>query len=253
MTAQKILVIDDSIMIRKMVKSILADKYEVLEANDGKTGLDAARQIFPDLILLDFVMPKYNGYQTLQAIRRVEGLQDTPVIMISGLKEQVAEHVPEPFVGFEFLEKPFEAEVLVSRIQSLLSTSTTAEAEKDAIQPVVRISTAAPVAAVAAATPVPIPPPRDKERDITKGGDEPTLQTVMAKLTSTETLLVQGIENLVQREVVARINALSDRVDRQDSIVTAMEQRLDRIQQLIEHQNKGLMVILKEIKSLHNK
>ncbi|MEE3718616.1 response regulator [Tumidithrix elongata RA019] len=237
MTAQKILVIDDSIMIRKMVKSILADKYEVLEANDGKTGLDAARRIFPDLILLDFVMPKYNGYQTLQAIRRVEGLQDTPVIMISGLKEQVAEHVPEPFVGFEFLEKPFEAEVLVSRIQSLLSESTPQSAAQ-VIQPVVSFS-------------APLPPPPLKERDVTKGGEEPTLQTVMAKLTSTETLLVQGIENLVQREVVARINALSDRVDKQDAVVASLEQRLDRIQQLIEHQNKGLMVILKEIKALH--
>jgi DNA-binding response OmpR family regulator len=253
MTAQKILVIDDSIMIRKMVKSILADKYEVLEANDGKTGLDAARQIFPDLILLDFVMPKYNGYQTLQAIRRVDGLQATPVIMISGLKEQVAEHVPEPFVGFEFLEKPFEAEVLVSRIQSLLSSATTPPPAEE-IQPVVRITTAPPTFAPAVAPAVAPPPPpiakAPKEREITKGGDEPTLQTVLAKLTSTETLLAQGIESLVQREVVARINALSDRVDRQDSIVTAMEQRLDRIQQLIEHQNKGLMVILKEIKGL---
>ncbi|MFO0212425.1 MAG: PleD family two-component system response regulator, partial [Pseudanabaena sp.] len=97
MTAKKVLVIDDSIMIRKMVKSILAGKYDVIEASDGKSGLDAARRSFPDLILLDFVMPKYNGYQTLQAIRRVEGLQNVPVIMISGLKEQVTEHVPEPF------------------------------------------------------------------------------------------------------------------------------------------------------------
>ena len=72
MTAKKVLVIDDSIMIRKMVKSILSGKYDVLEASDGKSGLDAARRAFPDLILLDFVMPKYNGYQTLQAIRRVE-------------------------------------------------------------------------------------------------------------------------------------------------------------------------------------
>ncbi|CAN1213260.1 response regulator [Tumidithrix helvetica PCC 7403] len=237
MTAQKILVIDDSIMIRKMVKSILADKYEVLEANDGKTGLDAARRIFPDLILLDFVMPKYNGYQTLQAIRRVEGLQDTPVIMISGLKEQVAEHVPEPFVGFEFLEKPFEAEVLVSRIQSLLSGSAPQSAA-EVVQPVVSLS-------------APLPPPPLKERDVTKG-DEPSLQTVMAKLTSTETLLVQGIENLVQREVVARINALSDRVEKQDAVVASMEQRLDRLQQLLEHQNKGLMVILREIKALQS-
>lgn len=121
--AKKVLVIDDSIMIRKMVKSILAGRYEVLEASDGKSGIEAARQFNPDLILLDFVMPKYNGYQTLQAIRKIEGLARTPVIMISGLKDQVAEHIPEPFVGFEFLEKPFEADVLIDHIERLLSNS----------------------------------------------------------------------------------------------------------------------------------
>lgn len=121
MAQKKVLVIDDSIMIRKMVKSILAGRYEVLEASDGKSGIEAARQFNPDLILLDFVMPKYNGYQTLQAIRKIEGLARTPVIMISGLKDQVAEHIPEPFVGFEFLEKPFEADVLIDHIERLLS------------------------------------------------------------------------------------------------------------------------------------
>jgi DNA-binding response OmpR family regulator len=121
---EKILVIDDSIMIRKMVKNILAGKYEVLEANDGKSGLEVARRTVPDLVLLDFVMPKYNGYQTLKAIRRFDNLRDIPIIMISGLKEQVAEHVPEPFVEFDFLEKPFEADVLLSRIQRLLKPST---------------------------------------------------------------------------------------------------------------------------------
>jgi PleD family two-component response regulator len=58
MAEKKVLVIDDSIMIRKMVKSILADRYEVIEASDGKSGIEAVRQFHPDLILLDFVMPK---------------------------------------------------------------------------------------------------------------------------------------------------------------------------------------------------
>jgi DNA-binding response OmpR family regulator len=230
MTAKKVLVIDDSIMIRKMVKSILAGKYDVLEASDGKSGLDAARRAFPDLILLDFVMPKYNGYQTLQAIRRVEGLQKVPVIMISGLKEQVTEHVPEPFTEFDFLEKPFEADVLVARIQNFLTTEP-----------------AQPVSAATARSSAPA-----AVREMPRA-EEPSLQMIVNRLTATETLLVQGIENLIQREVVARFNELNTRIDHQDQAINSLTQRMDKISEQIDHQNKGLMVILRELKALQAK
>lgn len=231
MTAKKVLVIDDSIMIRKMVKSILAGKYDVLEASDGKSGLDAARRAFPDLILLDFVMPKYNGYQTLQAIRRVEGLQKVPVIMISGLKEQVTEHVPEPFTEFDFLEKPFEADVLVSRIQNFLTPE----------------PTQVPSAATSRSS-----APVTVRQELTVA-EEPSLQMILTRLTSTETLLVQGIENLIQREVVARFNELNTRIEHQDNAIKSLNQRMEKISEQIEHQNKGLMVILRELKSLQGK
>jgi DNA-binding response OmpR family regulator len=230
MTAKKVLVIDDSIMIRKMVKSILSGKYDVIEASDGKSGLDAARRAFPDLILLDFVMPKYNGYQTLQAIRRVEGLQKVPVIMISGLKEQVTEHVPEPFTEFDFLEKPFEADVLVARIQNFLTP-----------EPAQPVSAATARSAPAAA------------REIQRAEEQPSLQTIVNRLTATETLLVQGIENLIQREVVARFNELNTRIDHQDNEIKTLNQRMGKISEQIDHQNKGLMVILRELKSLQGK
>ena len=231
MTAKKVLVIDDSIMIRKMVKSILSGKYEVIEASDGKSGLDAARKSFPDLILLDFVMPKYNGYQTLQAIRRVEGLQKIPVIMISGLKEQVTEHVPEPFTEFDFLEKPFEADVLVARIQNFLTPE----------QPTQPVSAASARSASVAV------------RDVQPISPEPSMQTLLNRLTSTETLLVQGIENLIQREVVARFNELNIRIEHQDNVIKTLSQRMDKISEQIDHQNKGLMVILRELKNLQSK
>jgi DNA-binding response OmpR family regulator len=242
MTAKKVLVIDDSIMIRKMVKSILAGKYDVLEASDGKSGLDAARKTFPDLILLDFVMPKYNGYQTLQAIRRVEGLQKIPVIMISGLKEQVTEHVPEPFTEFDFLEKPFEADVLVSRIQNFLNP--VSEPVQAAATTPSRVAETVSTVSTVQVQPQPQPIPAEVQ---------PTLQTIIHRLTATETLLVQGIENLVQREVVARFNELNTRIDHQDNEIKALNQRMSKISEQIDHQNKGLMVILRELKALQNK
>lgn len=201
-------------MIRKMVKQILAGKFDVLEASDGKTGLEAARKYIPDLILLDFVMPKYNGYQTLQAIRRFENLRNIPVIMISGLKEQVAEHVPEPFVGFEFLEKPFEAEMLLTRIQKLLHMT------------------------------LPSTPTGGKL-------SEDSSQVLLERLNATEHLLIQGIENLIQREVASRIAELTHRAAKQEEIISSMEKKIDKLTQQLDNQNKGMMMILREVKALH--
>lgn len=215
MTQKKVLVIDDSIMIRKMVKNILADQFEVLEASDGKSGIETARSVEPDIILLDFVMPKYNGYQTLQAMRRIESLKETPVIMISGLREQVAEHVPEPFEGFEFLEKPFEADVLIDRIKKLLHVSASA-----VVTTMQTMETGAPS------------------------------QAVIDKLAATENLLIQGIENLIQREVAARLAAITNKMQRQEASLANLEKKVETILQQVDNQNKGLMVILREVKAL---
>ncbi len=215
MTQKKVLVIDDSIMIRKMVKNILMDQFEVLEASDGKSGIETARSVEPDIILLDFVMPKYNGYQTLQAMRRIESLKDTPVIMISGLREQVAEHVPEPFEGFEFLEKPFEADVLIDRIKRLL-----------------HVSAPAPVTVM---------------QGLEAGAQS---QAVIDKLAATENLLIQGIENLIQREVAARLAAITNKLQRQEASLTNLEKKVETILQQVDNQNKGLMVILREVKAI---
>ncbi len=217
MELKKVLVIDDSIMIRKMVKSILADQFEVIEASDGKSGIETARSVQPDIILLDFVMPKYNGYQTLQAMRRIDSLKDTPVIMISGLREQVAEHVPEPFEGFEFLEKPFEAEVLIDRIKKLLHVSS---------------------------SPAPAPAPAPPETTLQQS------QALMEKLAATENLLIQGIESLIQREVAARLAAITNKMQKQEASLANLEKKIEAILQQVDNQNKGLMVILREVKAI---
>lgn len=254
MADKKVLVIDDSIMIRKMVKSILADRYEVIEASDGKSGIEAVRQFHPDLILLDFVMPKYNGYQTMQAIRKLDGFVHTPIIMISGLRDQVAEHIPEPFVGFEFLEKPFEADVLIDHIERLLSTSAPTP-------PASRAYSAASQALSQAPSPssyksIPAPAVADSMETVMEAylpPQQPDYQTVINKITATEMLLVQGIENLIQREVVARITEIGDQGEKREQRIDRLEQKLDKIIQLIEHQNKGLMVILREIKTVQGR
>ncbi len=211
MATKSVLVIDDSIMIRKMVASILADQFEVLEAKDGIVGLDVARRHRPDLILLDFVMPKMDGYDTMQAIRREDELRSIPIIMMSGLKEQVTARIPEPFVGFDFIEKPFESEALLERIQKTLQVAPILEVE---------------------------------------GAAEPTTQLLLNKITSLETLLIQGLEGLVQREVVSRVNLVTDKVDRQDQTLSTLNTKVDKMLHEIDRQNRGLIVLANELKQI---
>jgi DNA-binding response OmpR family regulator len=211
MTTKTVLVIDDSIMIRKMVASILADQFQVVEAKDGLTGLEAAKKHHPDLILLDFVMPKMDGYDTLQAIRREDSLKNTPIIMMSGLKEQVTARIPEPFVDFDFIEKPFEADALLARIQKVLQV--------------------APAAA---------PEP----------GSETNTQLILNRLTAIETLLIQGTENLIQREVVARLSGINQRLARQESRSSNLEAQISKLAGEVERHAQGLALIVKELRHI---
>ncbi|ABD03007.1 MULTISPECIES: response regulator [unclassified Synechococcus] len=211
MTTKTVLVIDDSIMIRKMVASILADQFQVVEAKDGLTGLEAAKKHHPDLILLDFVMPKMDGYDTLQAIRREDSLKNTPIIMMSGLKEQVTARIPEPFVDFDFIEKPFEADALLALIQKVLQV--------------------APAAA---------PEP----------GSETNTQLILNRLTAIETLLIQGTENLIQREVVARLSGINQRLARQESRSSNLEAQISKLAGEVERHAQGLALIVKELRQI---
>ncbi|MDX2272548.1 MAG: response regulator [Cyanobacteriota bacterium] len=214
MAAKTVLVIDDSIMIRKMVASILADQFEVLEAKDGLVGLDTAKKHHPDLILLDFVMPKMDGYETLQALRKEDDLRNTPVVMMSGLREQVTARIPEPFVGFDFIEKPFEASALVEQIQKALQVSP---------QPEVDLSS------------------------------EPMIQQLLSKMSTLETLFIQGTETMVQREVVSRLNNLNERVKQQEGVSHNLQTYMEKILAEIDRQNKGLALIANELRQIRKR
>jgi CheY-like chemotaxis protein len=207
----KILVVDDSILIRKMITSILAGQFEVLEAKNGFEGLEMARSHQPDLILLDFVMPDMDGYDTFQALRREEVLSLIPVIMMSGVKEEVIARIPEPLEGFDFIEKPFAAEALIDRIHNRLPI-------EDNLEPV----------------------------EVT----ETTIDLVLQKLTDVETLFIQGTENLIQREVVSRLNHLNKRGTQQDARLTKMEATLDKLVLEMKRQNQALGAVAHELKQI---
>lgn len=121
MASHKILVIDDSKVIRMRVREMLPPgNFEVLEAKDGVEGLNLIRQERPNLIMLDFLLPKMSGWEVFQQIQTSRELQTIPLVLMSGRKEEVAEKITEPFEYFAFVEKPFEKKQLVEAIKEAM-------------------------------------------------------------------------------------------------------------------------------------
>lgn len=122
MSLEKILIIDDSRVIRARIRDMLPQgNFEVLEAQDGAEGLQLIRQVHPNLVLMDFLMPRMNGWEVLQQLQQDATLWDIPLVVMSGRKEEVTEHVTEPFEYFEFVGKPFERHDLVEAIRSAMT------------------------------------------------------------------------------------------------------------------------------------
>ena len=120
--ANKILVIDDSRVIRARVRDMLPKgNFEVIEAKDGVEGIDAIREQKPNLIMLDFLLPRMSGYEVYQEIQAESEFQKIPLVMMSGRREELTEKIQEPFEFFEFIEKPFEKKELIGAIKGAMA------------------------------------------------------------------------------------------------------------------------------------
>ncbi|NJO39812.1 MAG: response regulator [Cyanobacteria bacterium CRU_2_1] len=119
--AQKILIIDDSKAVRMQIKEMLPKgNFEVLEAGDGVEGLDLMQQESPNLVLLDFFMPRMNGWEVVQQIQTHPTLSGIPIVLMSGRREEVEQKIPDLMNYFEFIGKPFEQPLLVKAIKSAM-------------------------------------------------------------------------------------------------------------------------------------
>jgi DNA-binding response OmpR family regulator len=118
---KKILVIDDEEDMQKLLKVRLEqENFIVLAAADGEAGVKAAELEMPDLILMDIMMPKMDGYSCLKEIRKIQKIKDTPVLMLSGKEE---EKIRDLFAFQKisgYVEKPFELDTLVIKIKEIL-------------------------------------------------------------------------------------------------------------------------------------
>ncbi len=118
----KILVIDDSTVIRMRVKDMLKDgNFAVIEAKNGLEGINLIRSERPNLIMLDFLLPKMSGWEVYQEIQKYPELKAIPLVLMSGRKEEVTEKLQEPFEFFAFVEKPFDQRQLIEAVKEAMA------------------------------------------------------------------------------------------------------------------------------------
>lgn len=121
MSTHKILVIDDSKVIRMRVKDMLPEgNFDIIEAKDGLEGFNLIRAENPNLIMLDFLLPKMSGWEVYQEIQKQPKFRSIPLVLMSGRKEEVTDKITEPFEYFSFVEKPFDREQLVDAIRDAM-------------------------------------------------------------------------------------------------------------------------------------
>lgn len=119
--AKTILLVDDDHAILKFVGLILENEgYRVVTARDGDEALETARDRRPDLVLLDIIMPRKNGYQVCRALKEDAALSRVPVLFLSA-KSQPSDRFWARRVGGDgFLAKPFDPADLVREVNTLL-------------------------------------------------------------------------------------------------------------------------------------
>jgi len=118
---KKILVVDDELDMLMVIKLRLeASGFEVITATDGLEGLNAARKDNPDLIVLDIMLPKMNGYKVARFLKFDEEYKKIPIVMLTALGGEEDRTTGIETGADAYLTKPFETEQLLSAVRKFL-------------------------------------------------------------------------------------------------------------------------------------
>ena len=115
----RILLIDDDVDFVKATTKVLESKpYEVIVAFDGKEGLEKARSEKPDLVLLDILMPKVDGFAVADQFNKDESLSKIPVVALTSFSDSYGQ--PFAFEVSDFIQKPVSPKDLLAKVEKHL-------------------------------------------------------------------------------------------------------------------------------------
>lgn len=116
----KVLIVDDEYTMRELVSLSLEPDYEVIKAEDGIQGLEEVKKDLPDLIILDIMMPKLDGFEFCRRMKGNPRTEKIPILMLTA-KHQVQDLQKAVLLGVdEYITKPFEPDMLKKRVDAYL-------------------------------------------------------------------------------------------------------------------------------------
>ncbi|MBI5836066.1 MAG: response regulator [Candidatus Eisenbacteria bacterium] len=120
----RILVVDDEEDLGRILKfALMAAGHEVILAMDGAEGLRMAREDDPDLILLDLMLPKIDGYKVCRMLKFDERYKQIPIVILSARTQEVDKQMARETGADLFITKPYNLNEILATIQQLLQTS----------------------------------------------------------------------------------------------------------------------------------
>ncbi|MCX5687872.1 MAG: response regulator [Candidatus Omnitrophica bacterium] len=121
MDKKRILIVDDEEDILNVLRFRLeANNYEVLSASDGQEGLNKARSEKPNLIILDLMLPKLDGYKVCRMLKFDESYKAIPIIIFTARAQKNDEELGMEMGADAYIAKPFEPAILLGKIKELL-------------------------------------------------------------------------------------------------------------------------------------
>ena len=119
----KVLIVEDSLTQRQIISELLKHSgFQVYFARDGVEAMEQIQQTNPDLIVLDIVMPRMNGYEVCRHIKSDPKTKNLPVVMCSSKKEEFDKHWGMKQGADAYITKPFQGKDLIYAIKELVQT-----------------------------------------------------------------------------------------------------------------------------------
>lgn len=116
-----IAIVDDNIQICAFIESLLRDRYRCVSSHNGRSGLKLCRDVLPDLVISDVVMPVMDGLSMCRQLREYTPLSDIPIILLTAKDDRETEKRSIDLHIDIFITKPFDIENLTARVDQLLS------------------------------------------------------------------------------------------------------------------------------------
>ena len=217
----KVLSVDDSSVVRKLVTMILtAEGFKVSTAADGLDGINKAKEIKPDIILLDFVMPKMNGFQVCRILQKDEKLRQIPVILVTSKGDKVGDKFVNQLGVTDYITKPFQPEELVTKIHQTLEAQEGAAAAPQ-VSPV-QLAAVVPAAGPKPVAPGPISAPHAAQ--VPADALKTMVQEEVSRMFTQE--FEQKVQELIKTDVGKLLQSLDKRIEK--AVVEKMNEYIRR-------------------------